>query len=159
MIVHQFGINWNISKVAGARNSGHIEQVCYACDRSTILLRIWLLIKSGVSWPSGLVRWTQVLALSECGFASRLGRSCVSIANAMHNATPVTALRSCHTFPPRGLEPSFGHSSESAVVHPRTVGEPRPNSHRDWPAQSLAVVCIVLSTPNHNRCSPHTIIA
>ena len=29
-----------------------------------------------VSWPShGLVHWTQVLVLSECGFESRLGRS------------------------------------------------------------------------------------
>ena len=30
---------------------------------------------SGVSWPSGLVHWTQVLVLSECGFESRPGRS------------------------------------------------------------------------------------
>ena len=29
----------------------------------------------GVLWPSGLVRWTQVLALSECGFESQPGRS------------------------------------------------------------------------------------
>ena len=29
----------------------------------------------GVSWPSGLVHWTQVLMLSECGFESRSGRS------------------------------------------------------------------------------------
>ena len=29
----------------------------------------------GVSWPSGLVHWTQVLVLSECGFESRPGRS------------------------------------------------------------------------------------
>ena len=30
----------------------------------------WLYIPSqrGVLWPSGLVHWTQVLALSECGF-------------------------------------------------------------------------------------------
>ena len=28
-----------------------------------------------VSWPSGLVHWTQVLVLSECGFESRPGRS------------------------------------------------------------------------------------
>ena len=28
-----------------------------------------------VSWPSGLVRWTQVLVLSECGFESWPGRS------------------------------------------------------------------------------------
>ena len=27
----------------------------------------------GVLWPSGLVHWTQVLALSECGFESRPG--------------------------------------------------------------------------------------
>ena len=29
----------------------------------------------GVSWPSGLVHWTQVLVLSECGFESRPGIS------------------------------------------------------------------------------------
>ena len=29
----------------------------------------------GVSWPSGLVHWTQVLVLSECGFESQPGRS------------------------------------------------------------------------------------
>ena len=28
-----------------------------------------------VSWPSGLVHWTHVLVLSECGFESRPGRS------------------------------------------------------------------------------------
>ena len=28
-----------------------------------------------VSWPSGLVHWTHVLALSECGFKSQPGRS------------------------------------------------------------------------------------
>ena len=28
-----------------------------------------------VSWPSGLVHWTQVLMLPECGFESRPGRS------------------------------------------------------------------------------------
>ena len=30
---------------------------------------------SGVSWPSGLVHWTQVLVLSECEFESRPGQS------------------------------------------------------------------------------------
>ena len=34
-----------------------------------------MLIVIGVSWPSGLVHWTQVLVLSECGFESRPGRS------------------------------------------------------------------------------------
>ena len=29
----------------------------------------------GVLWPSGLVHWTQVLVLPECGFESRPGRS------------------------------------------------------------------------------------
>ena len=31
--------------------------------------------QAGMSWPSGLVHWTQVLMLSECGFKSRPGRS------------------------------------------------------------------------------------
>ena len=32
-------------------------------------------IVRGVSWPSDLVHWTQVLMLSKCGFESRPGRS------------------------------------------------------------------------------------
>ena len=38
----------------------------------TILIKINnIYISVGVLWPSGLVHWTQVLALSQCGFESR----------------------------------------------------------------------------------------
>ena len=52
----------------------------YYCPRSTNLPNIFLLSildywHPGVTWPSGLVHWTQVLVLSECGFESRRGRS------------------------------------------------------------------------------------
>ena len=39
------------------------------------------------SWPSGLVYWTQVLVLSECGFESRPGRSRCLCPWARHLAT------------------------------------------------------------------------
>ena len=32
-----------------------------------------------ITWPSGLVHWTQVLVLSECGFESRPGRPAVLV--------------------------------------------------------------------------------
>ena len=37
----------------------------------------------GVSWPSGLVHWTRVLVLSECGFESQPGRSLVSLSKTL----------------------------------------------------------------------------
>ena len=37
------------------------------------------------SWPSGLVHWTQVLVLSECGFESRLGQSLVSLSKTLNH--------------------------------------------------------------------------
>ena len=39
------------------------------------VIRVPIQFVYGVSWPSGLVHWTQVLVLSECGFKSRPGRS------------------------------------------------------------------------------------
>ena len=43
----------------------------FFCTRSMEASRAFF----GVSWPSGLVHWTQVLVLSECGFESRQGWS------------------------------------------------------------------------------------
>ena len=40
------------------------------CTRMVWGVRAWY----RVSWPSGLVHWTQVLVLSECGFESRPSR-------------------------------------------------------------------------------------
>ena len=45
------------------------ESVCLSGWLDTVCLSV------EVSWPSGLVYWTQVLVLSECGFESRPGRS------------------------------------------------------------------------------------
>ena len=41
----------------------------------------------GVSWPSGLVHWTQVLMLSECGFEYRPGpvAALVSLSKTLHH--------------------------------------------------------------------------
>ena len=61
--------------------------------------------------------------LSAMNMQSSQGRyfcSCISSGNAMHNATPARALRSCHTLPPRGLEPSFIFSSTFLGVQPYT---------------------------------------
>ena len=41
-------------------------------------------MSDGVSWPSGLVHWPQVLALSECGFESQTGRSRCLCPSARH---------------------------------------------------------------------------
>ena len=69
--------------------------------------------------------------LSAMNMQSSQGRyfcSCISSANAMHNAIPARALRSCHTLPPRGLEPSFGNFPSTFLgVQPYT-----PNTVRGW---------------------------
>ena len=68
--------------------------------------------------------------------------SCISSANAMHNATPAIALRSCHTLPSRGLEPCFGYSlffenfPRSLPYTPNTVRGWTPAKQSPW----LAVV-------------------
>ena len=87
--------------------------------------------------------------------------SCISSANAMHNATPARVLRSCHTLPPRGMEPSFGHSlffeyfprtpalhteHGSWVKHGQTVTVTDPLSQWPWSVCSAQY-------PKHNRCS------
>ena len=47
----------------------------------------------------------------------------------MHNATPVRALRACHTLPPRGMEPSYGLSLFVAYF-PRSP--PLHTEHGSW---------------------------
>ena len=56
---------------------GSVGYVCegFLGDENGFLLKFAYEGSYGVSWPSGLLHWTQVLALSECGFKSRTGRS------------------------------------------------------------------------------------
>ena len=62
-------------------------------------------------WPSGLVHWTQVLVLPECGFVLRMGRIAVGpVCCVMHVKEPRTLI-----VKENGLAPVF---LDSRLEHP-----------------------------------------